>query len=181
MERPASKGKAARFNEIVSILVENDFWGMLRQLLRGDLSERDGVSVPRRVRLMLEQLGPTFIKIGQLLATRPDLVPQEFAEEFKHLYDGTSPSPGGEVRAVIKEELGRDVDTLFSSFDETALASASVGQVHKATLADGTDVAVKIQHIGIDAPGFPDSERARHLHRKNVCHQPSTPANSSPC
>ncbi len=151
LERPVPRSKTARFNEIISILVENDFWGLLRMMLRGDFVGKEGqATVPVRIRRILEQLGPTFIKLGQLLATRPDLVPAEFAEEFKKLYDGTSPSSPAEVRRVIKEELGQEVEEVFSVFEEKALASASVGQVHRAILQDGTKVAVKVQHVGIE-------------------------------
>ncbi len=153
----------ARFNEIVSILVENDFWGLLRTLMRGDHTLRDGTPVAARVRQVLEALGPTFIKLGQLMATRPDLVPQEFADEFKKLYDGTAPSPYEDVRRVIQEELGKDVEQIFAAFDEKALASASVGQVHQAVLQDGTKVAVKVQHPGIQEDMLLDFEILRGL------------------
>ncbi len=164
LERPVPRSKTARFNQIVSILVENDFWGLLRMMMRGNFEGKEGQdSVPVRIRKILEQLGPTFIKLGQLLATRPDLVPAEFAEEFKKLYDGTSPSSPAEVRAVIKEQLGREVEEIFSVFEEKALASASVGQVHRAVLKDGTNVAVKVQHVGIEESMLLDFQILRGL------------------
>jgi ubiquinone biosynthesis protein len=169
LEQARPRSRMARFNEIVTILIRNDFWGLLRSMTRpephtnGVIAQevKDGVmgpgededparSAPVRVRMMLEELGPTFIKIGQLLATRPDLVPAEYVEELKKLYDKTTPSPPEEVRRVIREELGREVEDLFSAFEPAALASASIGQVHRAALKDGTKVAVKVQHVGIE-------------------------------
>ncbi len=155
--RPRSK--ASRFNEILSILVEHDFWGLLRQLASGDPLTDE----PARLRRILEELGPTFIKIGQLMATRPDLVPQEFAEELKQLYDGTKPSSIEEVREVIRAELGADVEDLFDEFSSDVLGSASIGQVHKARLKDGREVAVKVQHVGIEEAMLLDFDILRGL------------------
>lgn len=151
--------KTARFNEILSILVEHDLWGLLHHMATGK-GEGDA---PQRMRLLLEALGPTFIKIGQLLATRPDLVPPEYAEEFKNLYDGTTPSGIDEVREVIRAELGRPIEELFDDFSSDVLGSASVGQVHKARLKDGTHVAVKVQHVGIEEKMQLDFEILRGL------------------
>jgi ubiquinone biosynthesis protein len=98
---------------------------------------------------MLEDLGPTFIKIGQLLGTRPDLVPKPFIDEFKHLYDKTTPSPFVDIKALIEQELGAPLHAVYDEFDEAPIASASIGQVHFATLKTGEKVAVKVQHPGI--------------------------------
>lgn len=147
--------KVQRTVEITSILYRNDFFPMMRDLARaervpGGAGERAiPEGVPYRVRRMLEQLGPTFIKIGQLLGTRPDLVPKAFIEEFKHLYDKTTPSPFHEIKALIEEELGRPLMDVYSEFSHTPVASASVGQVHFARLKSGERVAVKVQHPGI--------------------------------
>jgi ubiquinone biosynthesis protein len=140
-KRTRRPSKSTRFNEIFNILLRNDFFRLVR-----NAEHRDA---PVKMRRILEELGPTFVKTGQLLATRPDLVPPEYAEEFKQLYDGTKPGPFIEVREVIEAELGRPISEVFGSFEEVALASASVGQVHRATLKDGTKVAVKVQHVGI--------------------------------
>lgn len=150
------KRRSTRFNEIVNILLKHDFWGLLRTIQRGQITTVGDDAVTVRMRKILEELGPTFIKIGQLLATRPDLVPPEFAEEFKNLYDGTTPSPYEEVREVFKEEHGREITDVFTDFTPNAIASASVGQVHVAHLKDGTKVAVKIQHVGIEESMFLD-------------------------
>lgn len=164
VEQAPRRSRLARFNEIVNILVENDFWGLLQSLLKGRDVARPGEDpAPRKIRVIFERLGPTFVKLGQLLATRPDLVPQAFADEFKLLYDSTEPSPFADVREVIRAELGRDVEAVFSVFEPEALASASVGQVHRAVLKDGTKVAVKVQHPGIEGRMILDFEILRGL------------------
>ncbi|HUR63026.1 MAG TPA: AarF/UbiB family protein, partial [Candidatus Thermoplasmatota archaeon] len=86
----------------------------------------------------------------QLLATRPDLVPKEYVEEFQKLYDQTPPSPPEEVRRVLREQLGRGPEAVFAQFDPVPIASASIGQVHRGILADGAKVAIKVQHVGIE-------------------------------
>jgi ubiquinone biosynthesis protein len=151
-------GKLQRTVEISRILYRNDFFGMMRDLARAERAIGPGGTrtlvipedVPVKVRKMLEELGPTFIKLGQLLGTRPDLVPKPFIDEFKHLYDRTTPSPFPEIKDLIEEELGRPMKMVFREFAETPVASASVGQVHFATLLDGQKVAVKVQHPGIE-------------------------------
>ncbi len=166
LQQAVKRGKTARFNEIVNILLRNDFWGLLREMLlpRAPDAMPDGVEpAPVRMRKILEELGPTFIKIGQLLATRPDLVPAEYVEQFKQLYDGTEPSPYEEVRQVVKEQLGQEIEEIFTTFEKKALASASVGQVHRATLKDGQEVAVKVQHVGIEDAMLMDFEILRGL------------------
>lgn len=128
---------------------------------------------PQRLRLLIEELGPTFIKAGQVLSTRPDLIPLEFAQEFKKLQanvppapwaapealtdsSSTAKNPGGKtdptryVRDALRHELGDRFDTGFLHIDPTPLAAASMAQVHTATLADGTDVVVKVLRPGID-------------------------------
>jgi ubiquinone biosynthesis protein len=99
----------------------------------------------QRVRLALEDLGPTFIKLGQLLSTRPDLLPPAYTIELAKLQDAASPVPAEQVRQTIREELGAEPEQLFGSFDWVPLASASIGQAHAATLTDGTPVVVKVR------------------------------------
>lgn len=163
LEQMPSRGKLSRFNEIVTILLRNDAWGLVRSLTSPPPEGGEEDNAPVQLRQTLEELGPSFIKIGQLLATRPDLVPQRYADELKKLYDKTTPSPYDEVRAVIRHELGRDVEQVFASFEPDAIASASIGQVHRATLKDGTKVAVKVQHVGIEESMELDFEILRGL------------------
>jgi ubiquinone biosynthesis protein len=97
----------------------------------------------------LESLGPTFIKLGQLLSTRADLLPAAHIEALARLQDDVDPVPFDDIRAVIEEDLGARLSNVFASFDETPIASASLGQVHHAVLRDGREVAVKVQRPGI--------------------------------
>ena len=108
-------------------------------------------SPARRLRLALEELGPVFVKFGQILSTRPDLLTPEFAEELKQLQDRVTPFPGAEARALIETALGTPIEQAFASFETEPMASASVAQVHAATLRDGSDVVVKVIRPGIDA------------------------------
>jgi ubiquinone biosynthesis protein len=103
------------------------------------------LSIPERMRHTLEELGPTYVKLGQLLSTRPDLLPPEFIAELSKLLDAVPPFEGAIARARIEHELGKPVEELFAEFDPTPVASASIGQVHYATLPSGERVVVKVQ------------------------------------
>ena len=119
--------------------------GGLHTMLRGVLFWRD-LSVPRAVRLRraLETLGPIFVKFGQILSTRRDLLPEDIADELARLQDQVPPFPGDEAVAVIERAHGKPISEIFKAFDRTAHASASVAQVHLAELNDGREAAVKI-------------------------------------
>ena len=116
-----------------------------------------------RVRLILEELGPTFVKFGQVLSTRPDLIPVEFIRELAKLQDRVPPCDIEAVRQVIVDELGRAPEALFASFEATPEASASIGQVHRAVLPGGEQVAVKVQRPGIRPVIEVDLEILLHL------------------
>ena len=105
---------------------------------------------PRRIRLVLEELGPTFVKLGQLMSIRADMFPAEYLEEFKKLQDRVPPVPFPELQVVIERELKHPISELFVSIEEESLAAASVAQVHAAELADGASVVVKVIRPGID-------------------------------
>ncbi len=102
-----------------------------------------------RARMAMEELGPTFIKMGQFLSTRPDLIPMEFLTQFEKLQDQVPQFPYADVKNIIEIELKAPMDTIFYEFNETPIAAASIGQVHRATLISGEDVAVKIQRPDI--------------------------------
>jgi ubiquinone biosynthesis protein len=112
----------------------------------GDNSETH--PMPVRVRMVLEELGPTFVKLGQILSTRPDLVPPEWANEFKKLQDRCQQISFTEIYKVLVLEFPGRLDQLFSSIEETPLAAASIAQVHRATMKNGTEVVIKVLRPG---------------------------------
>jgi hypothetical protein len=103
-------------------------------------------------RLVFEELGPTFIKLGQILSTRPDMISKEYVDEFAKLQDQVNPLPFEQMEQVIYEELGKPIDEVFSEIDEEAISSASIGQVHRAVLTTGEVVALKVQKPNIRRP-----------------------------
>lgn len=120
----------------------------LRELRRlfGKRTHEDGaVPVPVRMRRVLEDLGPTFVKFGQMLATRPDLVPMSLVMELRKLHDDVTPFPFEQVRTILEEDLGRPITSVFERLDEQPMAAASIAQVHTGRLVSGEDVVVKVQ------------------------------------
>jgi ubiquinone biosynthesis protein len=149
-----------RTRTIIGVLVSYGFDQLLesfsvpaalrpRRLFRREQREVVGLHPARRMRLAFEELGPTFIKLGQLLSTRPDLIPRSFAEEFATLQDRAPSVPFSAMRHQIELELGGTVDSLFASLDPDPLATASIAQVHRARLHGGDTVVVKIRLPGI--------------------------------
>ncbi|MFQ6155881.1 ABC1 kinase family protein [Micrococcus luteus] len=148
---------ARRYREIADVLARHGLSQVLAKAGFGRLVPRGrgGTAVPGspvggpvHVRLALEELGPTFMKLGQILSTRPDLIPEAYQAELAKLQDAAPPVPAEAIRAVVREELGEDAFAAFSTFDDVPLASASIGQVHAARLADGTKVVVKVRKPG---------------------------------
>ena len=113
---------------------------------------KDVSDLPRgeRLRLALQELGPVYVKFGQILSTRRDLLPQDIADELALLQDQVPPFPGEQARDIIEEALGESVTSVFAAFDTTPLASASIAQVHPATLHDGREAVVKVVRPGIE-------------------------------
>ena len=107
--------------------------------------------LPVRLAEVLEELGPTFVKLGQMLASRPDILPQDYIRELKRICHMVAPFPADTARSIVEQELGGKVEDLFSSFSAEPRASGSLAQVHDAVLADGTEVVVKIQRPGVEA------------------------------
>jgi ubiquinone biosynthesis protein len=152
-----------RARHIAEILVRNGLGVMLDQLdlgrflpqgwrRRAEQAEEElrRVSLPVRVRRTLEDLGPTYIKIGQILSGRGDLLPPDFVHEFTKLLDSAEPFPYEGVAKQIETELGRSPEQIFASFERTPIAAASIGQVHRAVLANGDRVVVKVQRPNIE-------------------------------
>ncbi|WP_333652546.1 ABC1 kinase family protein [Dissulfurispira sp.] len=108
-----------------------------------------GPSVPERLRMAFADLGPTFIKLAQVLSSRPDLITTQFADEFKKLQDEVPPFPVLEVKKTIEEDIKLPLDRIFKYFDDLPIAAASIAQVHRAELLDGSDVVVKVQRPNI--------------------------------
>ncbi|MDH4991659.1 AarF/UbiB family protein [Aquamicrobium lusatiense] len=116
---------------------------------RASHTDSESRSQPERLRLAIESLGPTFIKLGQILSTRADLLSPEWITELEKLQSDVAPEPWEAIRAQVEEDLGASPDTVFLSFAHTALAAGSIAQVHRATLQDGTDVVVKVRRAGL--------------------------------
>jgi ubiquinone biosynthesis protein len=116
-----------------------------------------------RVRMALEELGPTFVKLGQILSSRPDLVPVEFIQELSKLQDNVPSFPFAQVKEIVEAELQTPLKDMYKEFNETPLAAASIGQVHRGRLKSGEDVIVKVQRPGIRATIEVDLEIMLHL------------------
>ena len=148
-----------RYREIASVLTHRGFdWLWSKWGIGHVLGHRDSTisgtgspeSEPERMRLVLEELGVTFIKVGQVLSTRPDLIPDEYVVELRKLQDQAPLVPHQDILAAIERELGGTVESIFLSFDPIPRAAASIAQVHNAVLPDGTSVVVKVRRPGIE-------------------------------
>ena len=117
--------------------------------LLGHARRAEPYTRPEHLRLALEELGATFVKLGQILSTRADLLPPEYQTELAKLQDAAPPVPSATIEAALVAELGQPTETSFASFDPTPLAAASIGQAHAATLLDGTEVVVKVRRPGV--------------------------------
>jgi ubiquinone biosynthesis protein len=154
MARGERRQNLARLGEIAQVAARHGFGYVFgrKDIPPEPLEEGPaGKSRGRRLREMLDELGPTFVKFGQLLSTRPDIVPPDILEELRGLQDDARPEPFEQVRAVVEAELGLTIEQIFEEFDEQPIAAASIGQVHRARLPGGQQVVVKVQR--------PDAER----------------------
>ncbi|WP_244332608.1 ABC1 kinase family protein [Gordonia polyisoprenivorans] len=124
--------------------------------LRPPTAQRTARRAAHEVRTTFEHLGPTYVKLGQLVASSPGVFTETLASEFESLLDRVSPADDADIRALFIEEFGRPPEDVFATFDTEPIASASIAQVHTATLADGTEVVVKIQRPGIGERLAPD-------------------------
>ncbi|MGA2658837.1 MAG: AarF/UbiB family protein [Verrucomicrobiota bacterium] len=154
-----------RAGEIIGVLAKYGLadWvkGLNHPWIQDRIKSVDGQHIPdlkaeERVRLAFTELGATFIKLGQMLSTRPDLVGPEMGGELARLQTAAPADPPGTVRALIEAELGKPPSSLFAQFDDAPLASASIAQVHLARLHSGEQVVVKVQHAGIADKIMPD-------------------------
>jgi ubiquinone biosynthesis protein len=152
-------GDLARAAHVASVLVKYGLAAWLTEIewapLHKALKSHDGAVLSDqpfevRVRLAMTDLGTTFIKLGQMLSTRPHLIGAPLASELSKLQEHTPPDSPDVIREVVKNELGRPIDECFKRFDDIAIASASIGQVHRARLKTGRRALIKVQHPGID-------------------------------
>jgi len=163
-----------RLKEIINLLIKYNFdnlvgemklkgsrWGDLFSKYNSDIDL--DASAPERLRLVFEELGPTFIKLGQMMSTRPDLVGPEMSNEFTKLQDNTIPIEFETIKSIIEHELGKSLKKAYQTFEKEQIATASIGQVHRATLHDDTKVAVKIQKPGIQDTVKKDIAIMHHL------------------
>ncbi|MGD9279321.1 MAG: AarF/UbiB family protein [Desulfobacterales bacterium] len=165
-----------RYRQILTILFKYGFGDLLERLkidqyieaglqaISKNRSDRfEKLTRPQRLRMAFEELGPTYIKLAQALSTRPDLVPVDVAHELAKLQDEVPPFSFDEVKNVVEAEFGKPSEEIFDELDQQPLASASIGQVHKARLKDGEAVAVKFQRPGIRKVIEVDLEIMLHL------------------
>jgi ubiquinone biosynthesis protein len=149
-----------RAREILGVLVRHGFGQVVSGLplhripglgsIKNEGRLGEDVPAPERAVRAMEELGPAFVKLGQMLSTRPDLLPEEWVVAFARLQDHVPPFPGEDARRVIEDQLGAPVEDLFAEFSEEPVASASIAQVHRAKTYDGKDLAVKVQRPGIE-------------------------------
>ncbi|TAN42917.1 MAG: AarF/ABC1/UbiB kinase family protein [Nitrospirae bacterium] len=152
-----------RVRQIVNVFLKYGFGKVIDQLhlskyvpfrkrLRafGEWTPLKGPTAAEGLRMACEELGPSFIKLAQILSTRPDLISREFADEFKKLQDNVPPFPTSDLIRIIEEETRLPLDQVFSTFDRTPVAAASIAQVHHGTLIDGSDVIIKVQRPRIE-------------------------------
>ena len=172
-----------RYREVAAILAKHGFGDLLHMLrldsrleagLRGIMRHPpvDTASRAERVRLAVQDLGPTFVKAGQYLSTRADLLPGEYLRELAKLQDRVPPFSSEEARRVVEVELGRPISRLFARFDSRPLAAASIAQIHAARLPDGREVVVKVERPDIRRVVAVDFEIMAHLAALAEKHSP---------
>jgi ubiquinone biosynthesis protein len=153
MAAPPKTRNLGRLTEIAQVAVRHGFGYFferhkLTDLLpgrrNGEILEGTPSQRGQHLRELLDELGPTFVKFGQLLSMRPDVLPPDIITELRGLQDDVRPFPYEDVERVIQEELGQPIERLFLEFDRQPLAAASIGQVHRAVLPNGHTVAVKV-------------------------------------
>ena len=146
MDRKENKRSNRRFRQIIRVLGTYGFGHMVRTKLKSDKIKND----PENLRLVFEELGPTFIKIGQILSTRPDILPIEYINELVKLQDSAPPFPFETVKEIIETDLKKPITEIFKEINPEPVASASVAQVHDAVLLDGKKVIIKVQRPDIE-------------------------------
>lgn len=147
---------SSRQREIIEIVFGNG-WDYMRGLLTGGKADEPQIPPPEVLRNILVELGPFYVKLGQLLSTRPDLLPPSYIEALTALQAKVPPVSWSEIQTVIQQELKQPIEAVFKEINREPVAAGSIGQIHRATLKDGTEVALKVQRPGIDAIVAQDS------------------------
>lgn len=140
----------SRQREIIEVVFRNG-WDYMRRLLTGGKADEPQLPTPAVLVNILVDLGPVYVKLGQLLSTRPDLLPAAYIEELSTLQDEVPPVPWSNIEVVIRQQLKRPLEETFAKIDPQPVAAGSIAQTHRATLANGREVALKVQRPGIDA------------------------------
>ncbi|MEM6715256.1 MAG: AarF/ABC1/UbiB kinase family protein [Cyanobacteria bacterium P01_D01_bin.6] len=144
-----ASSRMSRQGEIVEVVFRNG-WDYMRRLLSGGKAAEPEIPTPEVLRNILTELGPVYVKFGQLLSTRPDLLPPRYIEALSSLQSTVPPVPASQMEPFIRQHLPGPVDTYFQEIEYTAIAAGSIGQTHRAILRDGRQVAIKAQRPGID-------------------------------
>lgn len=139
-----------RQREIIEVVLGNG-WDYMRGLLTGGKIDEPQIPTPEVLRKILVELGPFYVKLGQLLSTRPDLLPPRYIEALSALQTNVPPVAWEEIEILLEAQLKQPLETIFKKINSIAIAAGSIGQVHRATLIDGQEVAIKVQRPGIDS------------------------------
>ena len=131
----------SRQGEIVEVVFRNG-WDYMRQLLTGGKANEPDIPTPEVLRNILTELGPVYIKLGQLMSTRPDLLPGKYIDALSSLQSTVPPVPAGQMEPFIRQHLPQPPEEIFAELDYSAIAAGSIGQTHKAVLKDGRSVAL---------------------------------------
>jgi len=144
-----ASSRMSRQGEIVEVVFRNG-WDYMRRLLSGGKADEPEIPTPEVLRNILTELGPVYVKFGQLLSTRPDLLPPRYIEALSSLQSTVPPVPGNQMEVFIRQNLARPPEEIFTEIDYTAIAAGSIAQTHRAVLKDGRQVAIKVQRPGIE-------------------------------
>jgi predicted unusual protein kinase regulating ubiquinone biosynthesis (AarF/ABC1/UbiB family) len=140
----------SRQREILEVVLRNG-WDYMRQVLIGGKTNEPELPPPEILRRLLIELGPVYVKLGQLLSTRPDLLPPDYIDALTDLQANVPPVRWADIEIIVRQQLKQPLEEVFSTFEYEAIAAGSIAQIHKATLKEGQEVAIKIQRPGIEA------------------------------